>query len=343
MGVFSLAREGEFARLTDCEFGRFFLRRRLTSATIRTIFSVSGHCETQSLGRKTPARQAAKSSRNHPDHRVTRPAPDDGAGGKNIGASTCGSSGATPRQSVGLCGHRVPHDTQRDPQPGRLGRLPARRHRGARGVEPGRERHPRAEVFPQGRRAGAAEEGRGERRPVLAVALGPRRGGARRRCPRTSATPRETDARQVFDRLAGTWTYWGWKGGYFDTRGGRPRLLRRAALHARHPEGGAQLAAMVQHRPALGLWHRRPEPGPFLRRLQDRRAARAPSRAYEHPQPHACFIQSHRRRPRQRGRHHGPVGARGAPVQIRLGHRLQFLARCAAKARSSPAAASRPA
>src|ERR687897_699948 len=27
----------------------------------------------------------------------------------------------------------------------------------------------------------------------------------------------ETDARQVFTRLAGTWTYWGWKGGYFKT------------------------------------------------------------------------------------------------------------------------------
>ncbi|MGB0750103.1 MAG: vitamin B12-dependent ribonucleotide reductase, partial [Magnetospiraceae bacterium] len=27
----------------------------------------------------------------------------------------------------------------------------------------------------------------------------------------------ETSATQVFDRLAGTWTYWGWKGGYFDT------------------------------------------------------------------------------------------------------------------------------
>ena len=26
----------------------------------------------------------------------------------------------------------------------------------------------------------------------------------------------ETDARQVFDRMAGAWTYWGWKGGYFD-------------------------------------------------------------------------------------------------------------------------------
>src|SRR5262245_16359086 len=27
----------------------------------------------------------------------------------------------------------------------------------------------------------------------------------------------ETSARQVFDRMAGTWTYWGWKGGYFDS------------------------------------------------------------------------------------------------------------------------------
>src|SRR5215210_3895613 len=32
------------------------------------------------------------------------------------------------------------------------------------------------------------------------------------------STPRyggETDSRQVFHRLAGCWTYWGWKGGYF--------------------------------------------------------------------------------------------------------------------------------
>ena len=27
----------------------------------------------------------------------------------------------------------------------------------------------------------------------------------------------ETSAKQVFDRLAGTWTYWGWKGGDFDS------------------------------------------------------------------------------------------------------------------------------
>ena len=27
----------------------------------------------------------------------------------------------------------------------------------------------------------------------------------------------ETSAKQVFNRLAGTWTYWGWKGGYFSS------------------------------------------------------------------------------------------------------------------------------
>ena len=26
----------------------------------------------------------------------------------------------------------------------------------------------------------------------------------------------EIDARQVFKRLSGCWTYWGWKNGYFD-------------------------------------------------------------------------------------------------------------------------------
>ena len=35
--------------------------------------------------------------------------------------------------------------------------------------------------------------------------------------PETARFIGETDARQVFDRLAGTWTYWGWKAGYFTT------------------------------------------------------------------------------------------------------------------------------
>src|SRR5665213_2974046 len=30
-------------------------------------------------------------------------------------------------------------------------------------------------------------------------------------------TAGESSAKQVFDRLSGTWAYWGWKGGYFDS------------------------------------------------------------------------------------------------------------------------------
>ncbi len=34
--------------------------------------------------------------------------------------------------------------------------------------------------------------------------------------PANERSTGEKSAKQVFDRLAGTWTYWGWKGGYFD-------------------------------------------------------------------------------------------------------------------------------
>jgi ribonucleotide reductase alpha subunit len=33
----------------------------------------------------------------------------------------------------------------------------------------------------------------------------------------TTSEIKNPDGKQVFDRLAGTWTYWGWKGGYFDS------------------------------------------------------------------------------------------------------------------------------
>jgi ribonucleoside-diphosphate reductase alpha chain len=39
------------------------------------------------------------------------------------------------------------------------------------------------------------------------------------RLPAAERTRGERSAREVFDRLAGTWTYWGWKGGYFDGEG----------------------------------------------------------------------------------------------------------------------------
>src|SRR3954452_7878139 len=35
--------------------------------------------------------------------------------------------------------------------------------------------------------------------------------------PEEERTGSEISATQVFDRLAGCWTYWGWKGGYFSS------------------------------------------------------------------------------------------------------------------------------
>ena len=37
----------------------------------------------------------------------------------------------------------------------------------------------------------------------------------------------ETSSKQVFDRLAGTWSYWGWKGGYFLQRMMQERTMKR--------------------------------------------------------------------------------------------------------------------
>ncbi len=52
----------------------------------------------------------------------------------------------------------------------------------------------------------------------------------------------------------------------------RSAFYRRAALHAGQADGRAELAAVVQHRPALGLRRRWPRPGPLLRRPLHRQA-----------------------------------------------------------------------
>ena len=73
--------------------------------------------------------------------------------------------------------------------------------------------------------------------------------------------------------------------------GGRSRLLRRDLPHAGLAGGGAELAAVVQHGPPLGLWPLGPCSGASLRRADTGILTRATS-AYERPQPSACFIQS---------------------------------------------------
>ncbi|WP_011580671.1 MULTISPECIES: vitamin B12-dependent ribonucleotide reductase [Chelativorans] len=101
----------------------------------------------------------------------------------------------------------------------------------------------------------------------------------------------ETDARQVFTRLAGTWTYWGWKGGYFDSeadaRAFMDELSYMLATQRVAPNSpqwfntGLHWAYGIDG-PGQGHYY----VDPFTGKLTKSKSA------YEHPQPHACFIQS---------------------------------------------------
>ncbi|MBW3098817.1 vitamin B12-dependent ribonucleotide reductase [Pseudohoeflea coraliihabitans] len=101
----------------------------------------------------------------------------------------------------------------------------------------------------------------------------------------------ETDARQVFTRLAGTWTYWGWKGGYFndeaDAAAFMDELCYMLATQRVAPNSpqwfntGLHWAYGIDG-PGQGHFY----VDPFTGKLKQSASA------YEHPQPHACFIQS---------------------------------------------------
>ncbi|MBR2535881.1 MAG: vitamin B12-dependent ribonucleotide reductase [Hyphomicrobium sp.] len=101
----------------------------------------------------------------------------------------------------------------------------------------------------------------------------------------------ETDARQVFDRLAGTWTYWGWKGGYFTTEDDAQAFFDEMRY----------MLAMQMAAPNSPQWFNTgmhwafgidgPGQGHMYVDYQTGQLTRSTS-AYEHPQPHACFIQS---------------------------------------------------
>jgi len=101
----------------------------------------------------------------------------------------------------------------------------------------------------------------------------------------------ETSARQVFDRLAGAWAYWGWKGGYFTAE---------ADARAYHDEMRFMLARQMAA-PNSPQWFNTglhwaygvdgPAQGHFYVDYKTGTLTKSDS-AYEHPQPHACFIQS---------------------------------------------------
>ncbi|CEJ86005.1 ribonucleotide reductase large subunit [Hyphomicrobium sp. GJ21] len=101
----------------------------------------------------------------------------------------------------------------------------------------------------------------------------------------------ETDARQVFDRLAGTWTYWGWKGGYFsseeDAQAFFDEIRYMLAMQMAAPNSPQWFNTGLHW--AYGIDG--PGQGHMYVDYQTGELVHSTS-AYEHPQPHACFIQS---------------------------------------------------
>ncbi|MDE0800558.1 MAG: vitamin B12-dependent ribonucleotide reductase [Rhodospirillaceae bacterium] len=101
----------------------------------------------------------------------------------------------------------------------------------------------------------------------------------------------EADARQVFNRLAGTWAYWGWKGGYFDSEDDAEAFfdeMRYMLCTQMAAPNSPQWFNTGLHW-AYGIDG--PSQGHFYVDFRTGRLTKSSS-AYEHPQPHACFIQS---------------------------------------------------
>ena len=104
-------------------------------------------------------------------------------------------------------------------------------------------------------------------------------------------TTGETSARQVFDRLAGAWTYWGWKGGYFSTEEDARAYfdeMRYMLATQRAAPNSPQWFNTGLHW-AYGIDG--PSQGHYYVDFKTGKLTKSKS-AYEHPQPHACFIQS---------------------------------------------------
>lgn len=113
----------------------------------------------------------------------------------------------------------------------------------------------------------------------------------RRKAKAGSATNGEKSAKEVFTRLAGTWTYWGWKNGYFDLEEDARTFFDEMQY----------MLCMQMAAPNSPQWFNTgiywaygvdgPAQGHFFVDEKTGQLKQSTS-AYERPQPHACFIQS---------------------------------------------------
>ncbi|HEY5363612.1 MAG TPA: adenosylcobalamin-dependent ribonucleoside-diphosphate reductase, partial [Aestuariivirga sp.] len=101
----------------------------------------------------------------------------------------------------------------------------------------------------------------------------------------------ERSAKQVFNRLAGTWTYWGWKGKYFsteeDARAFYDEMCFMLATQKCAPNSPQWFNTGLHW--AYGIDG--PSQGHHYVDFETGKLTKSKT-AYEHPQPHACFIQS---------------------------------------------------
>ena len=101
----------------------------------------------------------------------------------------------------------------------------------------------------------------------------------------------EKDARQVFHRLAGCWTYWGWKANYFESEESAKvfydEITYTLAQQMAAPNSPQWFNTGLNW--AYGISG--PSQGHYYVDYETGKLAQSTD-AYTHPQPHACFIQS---------------------------------------------------
>src|SRR6202030_1822189 len=109
--------------------------------------------------------------------------------------------------------------------------------------------------------------------------------------PKAERNCGETSAKQCFDRLAGTWTYWAWKGGYFDGEDDARAFFDELRLMLARQMGAPNSPQWFNTGLYWAYGIDGPAQGHYYADHQTGKI-RASESAYEHPQPHACFIQS---------------------------------------------------
>lgn len=113
----------------------------------------------------------------------------------------------------------------------------------------------------------------------------------RRKAKAGSISRGEKSAKEVFIRLAGTWTYWGWKNGYFDleedARAFFDEMQYMLCMQMAAPNSPQWFNTGIYW--AYGVDG--PAQGHFFVDEKTGQLKQSTS-AYERPQPHACFIQS---------------------------------------------------